>query len=213
MMSRMKALFVVCAVTVTISIMSACPVYAVQELPSAGGCVSPIGVRAKSFREDAISAHSSIYCDGASLSYSLLDSKEDISTVTMEKMALLQQSDALMSLFIGASDQDIVDAYLIFFAEHSTRADVERFVESTQGKHFVIQGTVNSPSISLEEGRPYRDRDVPTCWRGWLAAFAYFAAQGMTCGPLHLAGGVPGFVCDGVFFAIGLLPDFNASCK
>lgn len=131
----------------------------------------------------------------------------------MRKVDLLKQSDALMALFSGAPSREVVDAYLIFFAENSTLPEIRAFLEKTRGRRFVVSGTVDSPFVALEEGRPYQDRDFPTCWRGWLAAFAYFAAQGMACGPLHLAGGIPGIICDGVFFTVGMLPDFNASCK
>ena len=58
-----------------------------------------------------------------------------------------------------------------------------------------------------------RPPGIPTCAKGWAAAWAYFAANSMVCGAFTVAEGVPGIICNGVFFTLGMLPDFNKPCR
>lgn len=132
---------------------------------------------------------------------------------TTAKMDKLRESDALMALFAGAPSTETVDQYLHFFATNSTHEQVDDFVAKTEGKHFQISGNANSPEVTLVDGPAISTYAFPTCWQGWTAAAAYFAANGLVCGALTVAGGVPGIICNGVFFTVGMLPDFNAPCN
>ncbi len=140
-------------------------------------------------------------------------SSSKIDAKTAAKIAKLRKSDALMALFDGAPNQTVVNQYLRFFAEKSSMDQVTKFVKDTKGKHFVVQGTVKNPRASLVKGPAISSQAFPTCWKGWVAAYVYFATSSMVCGPLHLLGGVPGLICDGVFYTFGMLPDFDTPCR
>nr|CDL66137.1 unnamed protein product [uncultured bacterium] len=121
----------------------------------------------------------------------------------------LRQSKALVA-FLSLQLDDVNEG-LESIAMIATDEGIDALISNTVGMKFIL--TSSGVALVPENTRVRSRRDVPTCWKGWLAAYTYFAASGMVCGPLHIAGGVPGFICDGVFFTIGLLPDFNAPCK
>ena len=141
------------------------------------------------------------------------------------KVDQLRQSKALMALFKGAPDEETVKFYLEFFAIQSSVEQIKTFVANTEGKHFEISGTAEAPVIQLKEGAPdarnITTKDCCACWEAWMAALAYFGGSHMTCKGVGAAssfaltpfgGALAGVICDGVFFAIGLLPDFNNAC-
>lgn len=135
------------------------------------------------------------------------------------KVTELRTSQALAALFVGAPSTD-EQTYLEFFAASSNEDQVKSFVVKTKGKHFVVNeskatvnGRPNFAAISLVDGIAIQARSCCHCWRAWIAASAYFVASEMSCAPCYLIGGVGGFVCDGVFFAIGMLPDFDNACR
>lgn len=135
------------------------------------------------------------------------------------KVNTLRTSQALMTLFVGAPRED-KQIYLEFFAAISTTQQVESFVANTQGKHFVVDEskiTINNPlnlgAISLVNG-PAVLKPEPRwafhCWKAWLAAGAFFLGTQMTCAPLPVIGGL---ICNGIFFVLDALPDFNSVCN
>ncbi|MDO4904575.1 MAG: hypothetical protein Q4A16_03345 [Lautropia sp.] len=138
------------------------------------------------------------------------------------KVELLRSSEALMDLFKGAPSPETVDFYLDFFALHSTVENVQNFVASTVGKHFVVSGTPDNPQVMLKDGKPLATKgSCCACWRAWVASAAYMVGTGMVCGAVGVGGAfvsggvgaVSGFVCGGVFWAIEKLPDFDAACR
>lgn len=141
------------------------------------------------------------------------------------KVEQLRKSEALMALFKGAPDSQTVDFYLEFFALNSSVEAVEHFVASTAGKHFVVSGSPDDPQVTLEDGKPLVTKgSCCACWRAWVASAAYFVGTGMICTAVGSAGvagapisggasAVAGFVCGGVFWSIGNLPDFDAACR
>lgn len=121
----------------------------------------------------------------------------------------LRQSKALVAFF--SAQLDDLDRGLESIAMIATDEGIDALISNAVGMKFIL--TSSGVSLVPENTRLRSRRDFPTCWRGWLAAYAYFAATGLTCGPLHMVGGVPGLICDGVFFTVGMLPDFNTPCK
>ncbi|WP_179229301.1 hypothetical protein [Parenemella sanctibonifatiensis] len=140
---------------------------------------------------------------------SVQESKEQDPKGFAERVELIQQSQALMALLQGL-DSDARLQYVEFFASTVTTAQAKSFVESTEGKHFVVTGSAENPVVELVDGPAAGPQAMPTCAAGWAAAAAWFAGQMLLCSPLPVVGG---FICNGVFFAIGLLPDFNAVCN
>lgn len=146
----------------------------------------------------------------------ILEAKSNDSAGFQQKLKVLKTSSAFTDVISNNTSNP--EQALEFYAAISTPSQIQNIVESTQGKHFVVTGTKDNPEVTLAEGAPADNSsgaityDFPTCARGWAAAAAYFVATGMTCGPLHLVGGVPGLICDGVFFTAGMLPDFNSPC-
>lgn len=144
------------------------------------------------------------------------EAKSNDSAGFQQKLKVLKTSSAFLD--VVSNNTGNPEQALEFYAAISTSAQIQNIVDSTRGKHFVVTGTKDNPEVTLVEGAPVEKSSgvttyaLPTCVRGWAAAAAYFAATGMTCGPLHLVGGVPGLICDGVFFTAGMLPDFNSPC-
>lgn len=135
--------------------------------------------------------------------------------VLQKKVQRLRQSAAFMDLFKGAPDAVTVQTHLEFYAAISTMETVNRLVRVTRGKHFPFAGTADAPRVELRDGAP-PDKNTQrccSCWRAWVAFWAYFAATSMTCIPVTaLSGGLAGVVCGGIFHAIGGLPNFDDAC-
>lgn len=121
----------------------------------------------------------------------------------------LRQSKALVAFL--SLELDDVNEGLESIAMIATDEGIDALITNTVGMKFVL--TSSGVTLVPENTRVHSPRDFPTCWKGWLAAYTYFAASGMICGPLHMVGGVPGIICDGIFFTVGMLPDFNTPCK
>ena len=142
-----------------------------------------------------------------------------------QKVALLQQSEALMTLFHGAPNAETVRFYLEFFAMQSTLDQVKSFVANTEGKHFEVSGTMDNHSVKLKEGpepkSSHATKDCCACWQAWVASAAYMVGTGMLCTAVGVAGtavsggvgAVSGFVCGGVFWGIDQFPDWDAACR
>jgi len=141
--------------------------------------------------------------------------------VLAQRALTLRQSPALLRYL--ASQTDDVDAALIDIAMIATDEGIRALIENTRGMKFVPDSSSNlcvklvpENVIAMEDlgGAPsLAPQGIPTCAKGWAAAWAYFAANSMVCGAFTVAGGVPGIICNGVFFTLGMLPDFNKPCR
>ncbi|KAA9394032.1 hypothetical protein FCK90_08940 [Kocuria coralli] len=134
------------------------------------------------------------------------------------KSQKIRESEALMELFTGAPNEEVVTEYVDFFAASSTREQVDKFAEKTEGKRFVVpEGVEIGDSVELVD-RDSVDGDAGSysccqCWKAITAAAAYFAASEMICIPAGvISGGVAGVVYNGIFFAAGMLPNFDDAC-
>ena len=138
-----------------------------------------------------------------------------------QRALTLRQSPALLRYL--ASQTDDVDAALIDIAMIVTDEGIQALIENTRGMKFVPDSSSNlgvklvpENVIAMEDlgGAPsLAPQGIPTRAKGWAAAWAYFAANSMVCGAFTAAGGVPGIICNGVFFTLGMLPDFNKPCR
>lgn len=138
-----------------------------------------------------------------------------------QRALTLRQSPALLRYL--ASQTDDVDAALIDIAMIATDEGIQALIENTRGMKFVPDSSSNlgvklvpENVIAMEDlgGAPsLAPQGIPTCAKGWAAAWAYFAANSMVCGAFTVTGGVPGIICNGVFFTLGMLPDFNKPCR
>ena len=141
--------------------------------------------------------------------------------VLAQRALTLRQSPALLRYL--ASQTDDVDAALIDIAMIVTDEGIQALIENTRGMKFVPDSSSNlgvklvpENVIAMEDlgGAPsLAPQGIPTRAKGWAAAWAYFAANSMVCGAFTAAGGVPGIICNGVFFTLGMLPDFNKPCR
>ena len=141
--------------------------------------------------------------------------------VLAQRALTLRQSPALLRYL--ASQTDDVDAALIDIAMIVTDEGIQALIENTRGMKFVPDSSsnlgvklVSENVIAMEDlgGAPsLAPQGIPTRAKGWAAAWAYFAANSMVCGAFTVAGGVPGIICNGVFFTLGMLPDFNKPCR
>ena len=141
--------------------------------------------------------------------------------VLAQRALTLRQSPALLRYL--ASQTDDVDAALIDIAMIVTDEGIQALIENTRGMKFVPDSSSNlgvklvpENVIAMEDlgGAPsLAPQGIPTRAKGWAAAWAYFAANSMVCGAFTAAGGVPGIICNGVFFALGMLPEFNEPCR
>ena len=141
--------------------------------------------------------------------------------VLAQRALTLRQSPALLRYL--ASQTDDVDAALIDIAMIATDEGIQALIENTRGMKFVPDSSSNlcvklvpENVIAMEDlgGAPsLAPQGIPTCAKGWAAAWAYFVANSMVCGAFTVAGGVPGIICNGVFFTLGMLPDFNKPCR
>ena len=141
--------------------------------------------------------------------------------VLAQRALTLRQSPALLRYL--ASQTDDVDAALIDIVMIATDEGVRALIENTWGIKFVPDSSsnlgvklVSENVIAMEDlgGAPsLAPQGIPTRAKGWAAAWAYFAANSMVCGAFTVAGGVPGIICNGVFFTLGMLPDFNKPCR
>mgnify|MGYP001690290626 FL=1 len=105
----------------------------------------------------------------------------------------------------------------------ATDEGIQALIENTRGMKFVSDSSSNlcvklvpENVIAMEglgDAPSLAPQGIPTCAKGWAAAWAYFAANSMVCGAFTVAGGVPGIICNGVFFTLGMLPDFNKPCR
>lgn len=138
-----------------------------------------------------------------------------------QRALTLRQSPALLRYL--ASQTDDVDAALIDIAMIVTDEGIQALIENTRGMKFVPDSSSNlgvklvpENVIAMEDlgGAPsLAPQGIPTRAKGWAAAWAYFAANSMVCGAFTAAGGVPGIICNGVFFTLGMLPEFNEPCR
>lgn len=138
-----------------------------------------------------------------------------------QRALTLRQSPALLRYL--ASQTDDVDAALIDIAMIVTDEGIQALIENTRGMKFVPDSSsnlgvklVSENVIAMEDlgGAPsLAPQGIPTRAKGWAAAWAYFAANSMVCGAFTAAGGVPGIICNGVFFTLGMLPEFNEPCR
>ncbi|MDO5750529.1 MAG: hypothetical protein Q4P78_04920 [Rothia sp. (in: high G+C Gram-positive bacteria)] len=184
----------------------------------AGSC--PSNASNVSTSGDSVGIHEALRASG----FSVLDPQEIIQQDIQrnprefaEKLEMLRSSNALMDLYRDAENQNAVDENLRFLAAASSKQQVINFLQKTEGKKFLIPAYVTtSADIQLVDAEEFlvvlpQGLDCPAAW---VAAFAYFAATEMTCIPVGLlTGGVGGFICNGIFFAIGNLPDFNKACR
>ena len=141
--------------------------------------------------------------------------------VLAQRALTLRQSPALLRYL--ASQTDDVDAALIDIAMIVTDEGIQALIENTRGMKFVPDSSSNlcvklvpENVIAMEDlgGAPsLAPQGIPTRAKGWAAAWAYFAANSMVCGAFTAAGGVPGIICNGVFFTLGMLPEFNEPCR
>ena len=141
--------------------------------------------------------------------------------VLAQRALTLRQSPALLRYL--ASQTDDVDVALIDIAMIATDEGIRALIENTRGMNFVPDSSsslgvkrVPENVIAMEDlgGAPsLAPQGIPTRAKGWAAAWAYFAANSMVCGAFTVAGGVPGIICNGVFFTLGMLPDFNKPCR
>lgn len=141
--------------------------------------------------------------------------------VLAQRALTLRQSPALLRYL--ASQTDDVDAALIDIAMIATDEGIQALIENTRGMKFVPDSSSNlgvklvpENVIAMEDlgGAPsLAPQGIPTRAKGWAAAWAYFAANSMVCGAFTAAGGVPGIICNGVFFTLGMLPEFNEPCR
>ena len=141
--------------------------------------------------------------------------------VLAQRALTLRQSPALLRYL--ASQTDDVDAALIDIAMIATDEGIQALIENTRGMKFVSDSSSNlcvklvpENVIAMEDlgGAPsLAPQGIPTCAKGWAASWAYFAANSMVCCAFTVAGGVPGIICNGVFFTLGMLPDFNKPCR
>ena len=141
--------------------------------------------------------------------------------VLAQRALTLRQSPALLRY--SASQTDNVDAALIDIAMIVTDEGIQALIENTRGMKFVPDSSSNlgvklvpENVIAMEDlgGAPsLAPQGIPTRAKGWAAAWAYFAANSMVCGAFTAAGGVPGIICNGVFFTLGMLPEFNEPCR
>lgn len=141
--------------------------------------------------------------------------------VLAQRALTLRQSPALLRYL--ASQTDDVDAALIDIAMIVTDEGIQALIENTRGMKFVPDSSSNlgvklvpENVIAMEDlgGAPsLAPQGIPTRAKGWAAAWAYFAANSMVCGAFTVAGGVPGIICNGVFFTLGMLSDFNKPCR
>ena len=141
--------------------------------------------------------------------------------VLAQRALTLRQSPALLRYL--ASQTDDVDAALIDIAMIVTDEGIQALIENTRGMKFVPDSSsnlgvklVSENVIAMEDlgGAPsLAPQGIPTRAKGWAAAWAYFAANSMVCGAFTAAGGVPGIICNGVFFTLGMLPEFNEPCR
>ena len=141
--------------------------------------------------------------------------------VLAQRALTLRQSPALLRY--SASQTDDVDAALIDIAMIATDEGIRALIENARGMKFVPDSSSNlgvklvpENVIAMEDlgGAPsLAPQGIPTCAKGWAAAWAYFAANSMVCGAFTVAGGVPGIICNGVFFTLGMLPEFNEPCR
>ena len=138
-----------------------------------------------------------------------------------QRALTLRQSPALLRYL--ASQTDDVDVALIDIAMIATDEGIRALIENTRGMKFVPDSSSNlcvklvpENVIAMEDlgGAPsLAPQGIPTCAKGWAVAWAYFAANSMVCGAFTVAGGVPGIICNGVFFTLGMLSDFNKPCR
>lgn len=141
--------------------------------------------------------------------------------VLAQRALTLRQSPALLRYL--ASQTDDVDAALIDIAMIVTDEGIQALIENTRGMKFVPDSSSNlcvklvpENVIAMEDlgGAPsLAPQGIPTRAKGWAAAWAYFAANSMVGGAFTVAGGVPGIICNGVFFTLGMLPEFNEPCR
>lgn len=130
-----------------------------------------------------------------------------------KRVALLKQSDAMSELLRGA-DTKSAQQYWEFFAAISTDKSAADFVKKTHGKRYMVRGSESAPTVTLvDASKVVTASGLPTCWRGWVAAYAWFASEGAICGGIGAVSVPGGVVCGGVFFVWGMLPDFNAPCR
>ena len=138
-----------------------------------------------------------------------------------QRALTLRQSPALLRYL--ASQTDDVDAALIDIAMIVTDEGIQALIENTRGMKFVPDSSSNlgvklvpENVIAMEDlgGAPsLAPQGIPTRAKGWAAAWAYFAANSMVCGAFTAAGGVPCIICNGLFFTLGMLPEFNEPCR
>lgn len=146
--------------------------------------------------------------------------KQDDPISFNEKVNKLKSSPALLDLFEGAPNQETVDTYIDFFALVSTTQQIDHFITTTKGKHFVFVGEGSNTEAVLVEGEPSQTYSCCRCWQARAASIGYFAASQLTCIPIGLLGGAisggvgiaSGFICSGIFYAIESLPNFDAAC-
>ena len=117
--------------------------------------------------------------------------------VLAQRALTLRQSPALLRYL--ASQTDDVDAALIDIAMIATDEGIRALIENTRGMKFVPDSSSNlgvklvpENVIAMEDlgGAPsLAPQGIPTCAKGWAAAWAYFAANSMACGAFTVAGG------------------------
>ncbi|SDN00172.1 hypothetical protein SAMN04487766_11083 [Actinomyces ruminicola] len=112
---------------------------------------------------------------------------------------------------------------LMRYLATQTDEGIQAVITNTRGMKFVPDSSSNlgvklAPENTITsgdfgDGPSLTPQAIPTCAKGWAAAWEYFAANAMACGASTVAGGVPGVISEGVFFAPSLFPDFNAPCR
>lgn len=125
------------------------------------------------------------------------------------------QSSPEIQRFFSQRTSDVDGANQQLAALAGDAANATQIKDRFTGKK--MYEAVDGSFSLVDEATPIvSNRSWPRCGKAWAALWAYFAAQTMTCRAVEKIGGgvgaAAGIICDGVFMAIGTLPDFNAKC-
>ncbi|MDR1450637.1 MAG: hypothetical protein LBI84_10670 [Propionibacteriaceae bacterium] len=128
------------------------------------------------------------------------------------RVTAIQQSDALMALM--SPDPETRTQYLEAFAATATNDYVQEFVQKTADKHFIVSGTdLDNAAVELVDGPPSVTRRGIRCWRGWVAAAAWYVGTGGLCGAFTVITFGAGIGCSILFWGMGAgFIDWNSAC-
>ena len=137
--------------------------------------------------------------------------------VLAQRALTLRQSPALLRYL--ASQTDDVDAALIDIAMIATDEGIQALIENTRGMKFVPDSSSNlGVKLVSENVIAMEDLGGAPSWRlkGYRRVRRVGPRLGHILRPIRWCTahslrleGVPGIICNGVFFTLGMLPDFN----